>query len=108
MKIKKKKIYFLFCIDYYIFILAFFLYFLNSSPFESELLHEFEVQKVLGVKRIARELKRQGFIRSEKLLVAISYLFDSDKNFKEGKYLISKNFSTFDVYKELFEGKSCA
>ncbi|AYE36558.1 endolytic transglycosylase MltG [Borrelia turcica IST7] len=87
-----------------LFILAFFLYFLNSSPFESELLYEFEVQKGWGVKRIARELKRQGFIRSEKLLVAISYLFDSDKNFKEGKYLISRNFSTFDVYKELLKG----
>ncbi|AWG43062.1 endolytic transglycosylase MltG [Candidatus Borreliella tachyglossi] len=81
-----------------------FLYFLNSSPFKSELVYEFEVQKGWGVKKIAGELKRQGLIRSEKLLIAISYLFGSDKNFKEGKYLISSNCSTFDVYKEILKG----
>ncbi|UGQ17482.1 endolytic transglycosylase MltG [Borrelia sp. RT1S] len=87
-----------------LFVLLFFLYFLNSSPFESGLLCEFEVQKGWGVKKIARELKKQGFIRSEELLIAISYIFGSDKNFKEGKYSIDGSFSTFDVYKELLRG----
>ncbi|WKC58246.1 endolytic transglycosylase MltG [Borrelia sp. P9F1] len=87
-----------------LFSLLFFLCFLNSSPSESELLCEFEVQKGWWVKKIARELKKQGFIRSEKLLIAISYIFGSDKSFKEGKYLIGRNFSTFDVYKELLRG----
>ncbi|QMU99458.1 endolytic transglycosylase MltG [Borrelia sp. A-FGy1] len=103
MKMKKNFI-FSFVLIFILFILVFFLYFLNSSPFESEFLYEFEVHKGWGVKRIAKELKRQGFIRSERLLVAISYIFDSDKNFKEGNYLISSSFSTFDVYKELLKG----
>ncbi|AAX18026.1 endolytic transglycosylase MltG [Borrelia turicatae] len=85
--------------------LAFFLYFLNSSPFKSDLIYEFEVQKGWGVKKIAWELKKKGLIRSDKLLIAISYLFGSDKNFREGKYLINGHCSTFDVYREFLKGR---
>ncbi|UER67855.1 endolytic transglycosylase MltG [Borrelia sp. BU AG58] len=85
-------------------VLLFFVCFLNSSPSASEALCEFEVQRGWGVKRIAGELKKQGFIRSEKLLMVISYVFGSDGNFKEGKHLIGKNFSTFEVYKKLLKG----
>ena len=86
-------------------VLLFYLYFLNSSSLKTELIYEFEVQRGWGVKRIARELKQKRLIRSDKLLVAISYFFGSDKNFKEGKYLIHGNYSTFDVYKELLKGR---
>ncbi|AHH08676.1 endolytic transglycosylase MltG [Borrelia anserina] len=84
---------------------AVFLCFLNSSPLKSDLVYEFEVQKGWGVKKIAWELKKKGLIRSDKLLIAISYLFGSDKNFRDGKYLINGNCSTFDVYKEFLKGR---
>ncbi|AHH10902.1 endolytic transglycosylase MltG [Borrelia coriaceae] len=87
------------------FLLVFFLYFLNSSPFKSDLIYEFEVQKGWGVKKIAGELKKRGLIRSDKLLIAIAYFFGSDKNFKEGKYLINGGCSTFDVYREFLKGR---
>ncbi|WP_024653341.1 endolytic transglycosylase MltG [Borrelia persica] len=88
-----------------LFFFLFFLYFINSSPLKSGLVYEFEVQKGWRVKKIAWELKKKGLIRSGNLLIAISYLFGSDKNFREGKYLISGHWSTFDVYKEFLKGR---
>ncbi|ASQ29446.1 aminodeoxychorismate lyase [Borrelia miyamotoi] len=93
---------FILFVVFYVFV--FYLYFLNSSPLKSELVYEFEVQKGWGVKRIAWELQKKGLIRSDKLLIAISYLFGSDKKFREGRYLINGNCSTFNVYKELLKG----
>ncbi|BDU62624.1 aminodeoxychorismate lyase [Candidatus Borrelia fainii] len=101
----KKNFISLFVLFIIFFLLAFFLYFLNSSPFKSDLIYEFEVQKGWGVKKIAWELKKKGLIRSDKLLIAISYLFGSDKNFREGKYLINGHCSTFDVYREFLKGR---
>ncbi|WP_025400909.1 endolytic transglycosylase MltG [Borrelia crocidurae] len=88
-----------------LFLFLSFLYFLNSSPLKSDLVYEFEIQKGWGVKKIAWELKRKDLIRSAKLLIAISYFFGSDKNFREGKYLINGYCSTFDVYKEFLKGR---
>ncbi len=40
------------------------------------------------------------------LLVFISYIFGSDKQFKEGRYLINSDLSTFEIYKEFLRGSS--
>ncbi|AAX17208.1 endolytic transglycosylase MltG [Borrelia hermsii] len=101
----KKIFIFLFVLFIVFSVLVFFLYFLNSSPLKSDLVYEFEVQKGWGVKKIALELNKKGLIRSHKLLIAISYLFGSDKSFREGKYLINGNCSTFDVYREFLKGR---
>ncbi|WPM05633.1 endolytic transglycosylase MltG [Borreliella sinica] len=87
-------------------ILSIFIYFLNLSSLASGLVYEFDVEKGWGVKKIAKELKRQKLIKSELLLVLISYIFDSDKQFKEGRYLINSDLSTFQIYKEFLRGAS--
>ncbi|AJA90495.1 aminodeoxychorismate lyase [Borreliella chilensis] len=87
-------------------ILSIFIYFLNLSSLADGLVYEFDVEKGWGVKKIAKELKKQKLIKSELFLIFISYIFDSDKQFKEGRYLINRSLSTFEIYKELLRGSS--
>ncbi len=87
-------------------IFSIFIYFLNLSSLANGLVYEFDVEKGWGVKKIAKELKKQKLIKSELLLVFISYIFGSDKQFKEGRYLINSDLSTFEIYKEFLRGSS--
>ncbi len=87
-------------------ILSIFIYFLNLSSLANGLVYEFNIEKGWGVKKIAKELKKQKLIKSELLLVFISYILGSDKQFKEGKYLINGDLSTFEIYKEFLKGSS--
>lgn len=87
-------------------ILSIFIYFLNLSSLANGLVYEFNVEKGWGVKKIAKELKKQKLIKSELLLVFISYIFGSDKQFKEGRYSINSDLSTFEIYKEFLRGSS--
>ncbi|MCX5781471.1 MAG: endolytic transglycosylase MltG [Elusimicrobia bacterium] len=55
---------------------------------------------------IARILKKEGLIESERLFILISKITNSSKRFKAGVYVISPRTSIFKIINMLAEGKS--
>jgi UPF0755 protein len=78
--------------------------FLNSSPNEKISSTQFTIEKGQNIERIANNLKRKGFIRSELFFLALIRLSGNARTVKSGQYNLHSGMRSTEILQKFVRG----